>query len=105
MLPYVLPVGPQKPSSSDGQLAIDWKAGAGDRAGAERIAVGPVVGALQPRGVAFQLLDHAEQVVRDGRRLRALRVGVDGEYGFAMRVDQVEQRPAQLEGGGNQSRG
>ena len=34
---------------------------------------------LQPRGVALELLDDAEQVVRDRRRLRRLRVRVRGE--------------------------
>ena len=48
-------------------------------------------------GVALELFDDRQQVVRDGRRLRALRVRVDGENRVAMPIDEVEQRAAQLE--------
>ena len=61
------------------QRAIDRESGAGDGARPERIPVRPVVGGPQPLGVALELLDHRQQVVRDRRRLRALRVRVDGE--------------------------
>ena len=44
-----------------------------------------LVGRFQPRGVAFELLDDREQIVRDGRRLRALGMGVNGEDRVAMR--------------------
>ena len=43
-------------------------------------------------GVALELLDDREQVVRDGRRLRALRVRVDGEDRVAMAIGEIEQR-------------
>ena len=58
----------------------------GDGARPERILVGVLVGGLEPRRVAFELFDDREQVVRDRRRLRALRVRVHGEDRVAMRA-------------------
>jgi hypothetical protein len=72
-------------------LTIDGKPGAGDRAGAERIAIGRRERGAQARDVAFALLDDAQQIVRDGRRLGRLRVGVRCEHGLAMRVGQFDQ--------------
>ena len=78
-----------------GTPAVDGKPRAGDRAGAERILVGAGERRLQPHGVAFELLDDGEQVVRDGGRLRRLRVRVRGEHGLAIPIRQRQQRPAQ----------
>ncbi len=66
------------------ELAVDWKTGSGDGAGAQRIAVGALVRADEAGGIALELFHHSEQVMRDGGRLRPLGVSVDGEDGFAM---------------------
>ena len=58
---------------------------------------------LEADGVALELLDDRQQVVRDGRRLRALRVGVHGEDRLAVTIDEVQQRTAQVEAGGRQA--
>ena len=80
-----------------GAVAIDREAGAGDGAGAERVAVGRLERRRQPRGVALELLDHGEQVVRDRRRLRRLGVGVRAVDGVLVAVGQHQQRLAQVE--------
>ena len=52
-----------------------------------------VVRRREPRGVALELLDHAEQIMRDGRRLRRLRVRMRGENGLACAaIRQIDQR-------------
>ena len=80
--------------------AVDRKPGAGDRAGAERIAIRRGVRGLQPHGIAFELLDDGEQVVRDGRRLRRLRVRVRRENRLARarsaRSSRARRRPPPL---------
>ena len=64
--------------------------------------VRPVARAPQPPGVALELLDDRQQVVRDRRRLRALRVRVDGEDGFAVSIGQVEEARAQIKRSGGE---
>ena len=44
-----------------------------------------------------------QQVVRDRGRLRALRVRVHGQNGFGIPIGEVQQRLAQLEGGGHEA--
>jgi len=61
-----LPVGAAEPSSRLVRSRIDREPGAGDRAGAEGTEVGHVEGGAQAGGVALQLLDDRQQVVRDG---------------------------------------
>ena len=100
MLPYVLPVGPQNPSKSAVSSRSIGKPVPGDRAGAERIAVRALVRAFSRDAVALELFDDGQQIVRDGRRLRALRVGVHREHRVPVRVDQFEQRAPQLEARG-----
>ena len=78
-------------------IAIDRKAGAGDRAGAERVLVGAGIGGPQPGGVALELLDHRQQVVRDRRRLRRLGVRVRRKDVVAVARREVEQHVAQPE--------
>ena len=82
------------------ELTIDWKPGAGNRARAERVAIGPLVGAFEPLGIALELLDDREQVMGDGGRLRPLGVRVNGEHGFQVAIHDVEQRATQLEARG-----
>ena len=74
------------------RVAIDRKAGAGDRARAERVLVRARVGRPQPHGVALELFDDRQQVVRDGGRLRRLGMGVGGEDGVAVLRGQAQQR-------------
>src|SRR5207244_9130701 len=69
-----------------GELTVDGKTGAGDCAGPERVTVGALVGRLQPRGIAFELFDYGKHVVRDGGRLRPLRVRVNGEDRVAVAI-------------------
>ena len=71
------------------QLAIDRKAGAGDRARAERAAVGRRERRPQAAGVALELLDHRQQVMGDRRRLRRLRVRQRGEQRLAVAIGQL----------------
>ena len=79
------------------ELAVDWKPGAGNRARAERISVGPLVRGFQSRRVALELLHHRQHVMRDRGWLSALRVGVDGKDRFQMPLGQREQSPAEVE--------
>ena len=90
------------PSSSVVRAAIDREAGPGDRAGAERILVGARVRGAKPDAVALELLDDRQQVMRDRRRLRGLRMGVRGEHVLAVRVRQIDQHLAQPDGAGQQ---
>ena len=80
------------------------KPGAGDRAGAERIVVRGFVGGSQADGVALELLDHRQQVMRDGRRLRRLRVGVRAVNGIPCAARQARERVAQVERARRQGR-
>ena len=68
-----------EPEQRGRALAIDRKAGAGDRAGAERILIRAGIRRAEPRRVAFELLDNGQQIVGDRGRLRRLRVRVRGE--------------------------
>ncbi len=74
---------------------IDRESGAGDRAGAERIAVRARVRRLEPHRVALELLDDGEQVVRDGARLRRLGMRMGGEDGLQVAAREIEQHMAQ----------
>jgi hypothetical protein len=85
------------------QRAIDRKAGSGDRARAERVAVRALERRLQPSAVAFELLDDGEQVVGDGAGLRALVCACGGRGWCRGAVGEVQQRPAQREGRGGQA--
>ena len=93
----MLPVGRGEPEQRARLVAIDRKAGAGDRARAERILIGAVVGRASRRRVALELFDDGEQVVRDGARLRRLRVRVRREDRFAMAIGEIDQRRPQIE--------
>ena len=81
-----------------GSLAIDREPGAGDRAGAERIAVGAGVRGAQSDAIALELFDDRHQVVRDRGQLRRLGVRVGGKDVLAVTPGQVEQDGAQLSG-------
>jgi hypothetical protein len=79
------------------QVAIDLEAGAGDGAGAKRVTIRAGERGLQACDVAFELLDDAQQVVRDRRRLRRLRVRVRGEDALAMLRSEIDQPGAQFD--------
>ena len=59
--------------------------------------IGAGVGRLEPDGVALELFDHGEQVVRHRARLRRLRVRVRREDVLAVAAGQIEQHLAQRE--------
>src|SRR5207253_8588348 len=71
------------------ETPIDREPRAGDRARAERTAVGARVRRLEPRAVALELFDYRQQVVRHRRRLRALRVRVDGKHRVAVTIREL----------------
>ena len=89
--------GPREPQQLARALPIDWKARAGDGAGAQRVEVRGLVGRCQAGRVALQLLDHRQQVVRHRRRLGRLRVRVGAVDRIAMPPGQVDERGAQLD--------
>ena len=78
-------------------MAVDGKPGPGDRARAQRIAVRRLKRRLQSHGVAFELLDDGQQVVRHGRGLRRLGVRVRGHHRLEVLAGEVEQAGAQGE--------
>jgi hypothetical protein len=80
------------------EVPVDRKAGAGDGARAEGTFVRARVGGFQPRGIALELLDHGQQVMRHRRRLRSLCVRVHGEDGFAVADSEVEEGAAEVDG-------
>ena len=83
-------------------IAIDREPRAGDRARAERILVGRIVRSAEPRTVAFELFNHGQQVVRNGRRLRRLGVSVRPVYGGGVTLGKREERVTQVECGDRQ---
>ena len=89
---------PRRPAEAEQRgraVPVDREARPGDGARAQRVPVGRGVGRRQPRPVPSQLLDDAEQVVRDGAGLRRLRVGVRGEHGLAVPLRDVDHRGPQ----------
>ena len=78
-------------------MAVDGKPRSGDRARAQRITVRRLKRRLQSHGVAFELLDDGQQVVRHGGGLRRLGVRVRGHHRLAVPAGQVEQAGAQGE--------
>ena len=79
------------------QVAVDVEAGARDRARSERVAVRRVVGRTQTHDVALELLDGAEEIVGDGRRLRGLGVRVSREDRVDVAPRDVDERGPQVE--------
>ncbi len=86
--------GAVEPEQVAREMAIDLESGAGNRARSQRVPVRARIRGLQARGVALQLLDDAEQVVRDSRGLRRLGVRMRGEERVAVLRWRDRCRPA-----------
>ena len=72
-------------------MAIDRKTGAGDGAGAERIAVRRCERGLKTNRVPLQLLDDREQVMSDGGDLRRLGVRMGGKNSIPVLRGKIDQ--------------
>src|SRR5262249_17936026 len=92
----------REPEEHRRQLPIDRKSGAGKGARSERTHIRSDKGSLQSHGIALQLFDNRQEIVCDGGRLRALRVGVHGEYGVAMGTGKRQKRLAKVDRRGQQ---
>src|SRR4051812_31895999 len=74
------------------ELAVDGKTRGSDRACTKWIAIDGRPCRIQALEVALQELDRREQVMREGRRLSRLRVGVRRHHRLDVCRSQVEQR-------------
>ena len=77
-------------------LAVERVAGAGERGGAERQAIGAGVDLGHALGVAREHLDVGQQVMRERHRLGHLQVGEAGQDGLGVLVGELDQGALQL---------
>ena len=82
----LLRVMPSKPRSRGDRLAVEGKAAAGERAGAERQDVGAPARLAEALPIAREHLEIGEQVVRPQHGLRAAHVRVAGDHGVGIRA-------------------
>jgi len=75
-------------------VSIDGKSRGRDGTRAQRAAIQVRVCLPEPPNVAAGVLGHGQQVVRDGCRLRRLRMRVSGHQRLMMRSGKIEKHPA-----------
>jgi len=87
---------PFKPQQICGELTVDGESGSGDRACSQWIAVYGGERCLEAALVAAQHLDHGQQIVRERRRLRGLRMRVARHDRRDVSPREPNERRAQL---------